>query len=73
MKRLVGFLRTLWAREPVLVSTLIPLGVSVGLISQAQGSTLQDTITAIVAAVVQVCAALGIRSQVSPAAKPPAK
>jgi hypothetical protein len=62
----VNFLKKLWAEEPVLVATIIPLGVTVGLLTTDQASALTNVVTGAVAAVVQILAAFGIRSKVSP-------
>lgn len=67
---MIKLLKSLWAKEPVLVAEIIPLGVTAGVLTQAQASTLTATITGVVAAVVQVAAAFGVRSLVtSPATK----
>lgn len=69
MKGLLARLRALWADEPVLVGTLLPLAATVGLITQAQASATEQAVSAVAAAAVQVAVAFGIRSRVSPAGK----
>lgn len=60
----VNLLKRLWAEEPVLVATIIPLGVTVGLLTTDQATALTNIVTGAVAVIVQVLTALGIRSQV---------
>jgi hypothetical protein len=66
--------KLIWAREPVLVSTVVPLLVTAGVLTTDQASVLQNGIAGAVAAVVEVVAAFVARSRVSPVVKriPPA-
>jgi hypothetical protein len=64
----MGALKKLWQQEPVLVTTLLPLLTTIGVLTATQ----QSAIDTVVAAAVQVAAAFGIRARVSPAALKPA-
>lgn len=67
---MISKLKALWAKEPVLVAEVVPLAATAGLVTQAQASALTASITGVVAAIVQVAAAFGVRSIVtSPATK----
>jgi phage-related protein len=59
-------LAALWKREPVLVGTLVPLLATVGVLTTDQASALANGIAGVVAAVVEIAAAFGVRSRVSP-------
>lgn len=71
MKKLLGMVRGLWAREPVLVASTAPILVSLGIVTQAQVSTGEKVLAGVVAVVAQLGGAFGARSKVAP--KPAAK
>lgn len=58
-------LRALWAKEPVLVAEVVPLAVTAGLCTQQQADTVQSVIVGVVAGVVQLLAAFGVRAGVT--------
>ena len=66
MKTLIAKVRALWAKEPVLISSLLPVLVTVGVLTQAQVSTLTHVLATVGAVVAEVAAAFGARSQVTP-------
>jgi phage-related protein len=59
-------LAALWKREPVLVGTIVPLLATVGVLTTDQASALANGIAGVIAAVVEIAAAFGVRSRVSP-------
>jgi hypothetical protein len=59
-------LAALWKREPVLVTSVLPLLVTAGVLTTDQASALQNGISAAIAVVVDVVAAFVSRSRVSP-------
>jgi hypothetical protein len=59
-------LTALWKREPVLVGTLVPLLATVGVLTTDQASALANGIAGVIAVVVEIAAAFGVRSRVSP-------
>lgn len=66
MKSILVKVRALWAKEPVLVSTALPVLVTIGVLTQAQLSTLTHVLASVGAVVAEVAAAFGARSQVTP-------
>lgn len=66
MKGLLGRLRALWAREPVLVGSVLPVLVTLGVLTQDQASAVTSAITGAAAIAAEVAAAFGIRSRVTP-------
>lgn len=66
MKKMLSVLRRLWAREPVLAGTVLPVLVTVGVITQTQASTVQQAIAGLVAVAAEVAAAFGVRHHVTP-------
>lgn len=69
MKKLLGLLGRLWGREPVLVGSIVPLLVTVGVVSQQQASAVTNAITGVAAVVGELAVAFGVRSRVSPVTK----
>lgn len=65
MRRLVARLRGLWSREPVLVGSVLPVLVTVGLLTQSQASKVATVAAGIVAVGLQVAAAVKVRSTVT--------
>jgi hypothetical protein len=59
-------LAALWKREPVLVGTIVPLLATVGVLTTDQASALANGIAGVIAVVVEIAAAFGVRSRVSP-------
>jgi hypothetical protein len=55
----------LWRAEPVLVSTVVPVAATAGLLTAGQAST----VTTVLLVAAQVAAAFGIRTQVKPKGK----
>lgn len=65
MKTLLAKLKTLWSKEPVLVSSLLPVAVTLGVLSQSQASTLTNAITGVVSVIAELGAAWKLRSVVT--------
>lgn len=72
MKKLLGRLRGLWAREPVLVGTVAPILVSLGIVTQTQVSAVTKAIAGAVAVAAQLGGAFHARSKVKPKDPPAA-
>jgi hypothetical protein len=70
VSRAVELARTLWANEPVLVSSVPAILVTIGIISTTQASAAPAIIGSITAAATELAVAFGARSQVSPVRKP---
>ena len=69
MNRALSVLKKLWATEPVLVSSVPAVLVTVGVISSTQADAAKAAIGSIIAAVAEVGTAIGARSVVTPVAK----
>ena len=61
----VGWLKKLWAEEPIVVSALLPAAASAGILSQTQASALTSAISAVGVAAVQMLTAFGVRRKVT--------
>jgi hypothetical protein len=64
-------LKVLWAKEPVAVATVLPLLVTVGVITQDQASAVTNAIAGAAAVLAQLAVAWKVRSKVSPVPKAP--
>ena len=63
----LAVLKKLWATEPVLVSSVPTVLVTVGVITATQGDAAKAAVASIVSAVTEVGIVFGARSQVTPA------
>lgn len=70
MSRAGDLARLAWRNEPVLVSTVPTVLVTVGIITTTQASAASAVIGSAAAVVTELAVAFGARSQVSPVRKP---
>ena len=66
---MIARLRTFWHREPVLVGSVLPVLVTLGVLTQSQASTVTNVLAGIASVVGELAVAFGVRSKVIPAAK----
>ena len=66
---MIARLRGLWRREPVLVGSVLPVLVTLGVLTQSQASTVTNVIAGVASVVGELAVSFGVRSKVSPAAK----
>lgn len=66
VKSPVATVKKLWAEEPVLVGSLVPLLTTAGVLTAAQGSAVTSAVSGVVSLVAVIAAAVKVRSKVSP-------
>lgn len=65
MKKLLGWARKLWAKEPVLAGAVLPVAVTVGVLTQDQASAITNALTGAAAVAAELAAAFGVRRAVT--------
>ena len=69
MKKLLRLVCRVWAQEPVLVGSALPLLATLGVLTQDEASALVNAVAGAGAVVGELAVAFGVRSRVSPVGK----